>query len=796
MRKCLDLILRNTLICCTLFFAGAQLCSGAQVQSVPSQQAPPAVSGPSANQPSAPAPQDVGWPRMIEKDGAKLIYYQPQIDEWKDYKKLSGRMAFALTPAGGKEVMGVASLQADTKVDKETRTAYINDLDVKSVRFPSLDPQAAKPLEELFKKLVPENGEPISVDRLLADLDKGKTQVRTVALDNDPPKIFFSATPAVLLMVDGKPVLSPIEKTELEFVVNTNWNLFFDKSEKKYYLLVERQWLTAPDVSGPWTVTQTLPKDMSKLPEKQNWEDVKKMVPPPPPSGTVPKIFFNDGPAELILTRGTAVYTKIPKTNLFYVTNTDNDVFLYDKQTQKDFYVLLSGRWFRAKALGGPWTFASDSLPEDFAKIPRNSPKAHVLASVPGTVEAADAVMLAQIPTTAIINKAEAEAKVNVAYDGSPQFKPIEGTSLQYATNTEDKVIKVGDLYYLVFQGVWFMSTTPTGPWKTADSVPKEVYSIPPSSPVYNVTYVTQTNPTETTVESSYTGGYLGMFAVGMATGAVLAYGAGYYYPPYVYWGGGVPIYRAYPYSYGVGYRGYYGGYYGGYGYGTYGASRAAYGPYGAAGATARYNSNTGTYSRAGTAQGAYGSRSVGSAYNPSTGARGVTRQNSNAYAQWGGSAVARGDQWARSGHVSTGQGTVGGVRSSAGSAVGAGGANGRAVKTRDNVYAGNDGNVYRRNSNGTWSQYNNGNWNQVNSNAREQASQRAQDRAGQLPQGDRSQASQRIQDRGGQGASQLPQGDRAQASQKFQERSGGQQRTNVSRDTQQGLNSDAQSRQ
>jgi hypothetical protein len=36
------------------------------------------------------------------------------------------------------------------------------------------------------------------------------------------------------------------------------------------------------------------------------------------------------------------------------------------------------------------------------------------------------------------------------------------------------------------------MSTKPDGPWKTADSVPKEIYTIPSSSPVYNVTYVTQ----------------------------------------------------------------------------------------------------------------------------------------------------------------------------------------------------------------------------------------------------------------------------------------------------------------
>jgi len=153
-----------------------------------------------------------------------------------------------------------------------------------------------------------------------------------------------------------------------------------------------------------------------------------------------------------------------------------------------------------------------------------------VLASVPGTVEASDAVMLAQIPQTAIVNKAEAEAKVNrqgVHYSGPPQFKQIENTSLQYAANTQDKVIKDGDLYYLCFQGVWFESTTPNGPWKTADYVPGEIYTIPPSSPVYNVTYVTQINATVTTVESSTTAGYFGMYAIGMTTGFAIAYGTG-----------------------------------------------------------------------------------------------------------------------------------------------------------------------------------------------------------------------------------------------------------------------------
>ena len=51
----------------------------------------------------------------------------------------------------------------------------------------------------------------------------------------------------------------------------------------------------------------------------------------------------------------------------------------------------------------------------------------------------------------------------------------------------------------MCFQGVWFMSKTPTGPWEVTGDVPKEIYEIPVSSPSYNVTYVTVESTTPTT---------------------------------------------------------------------------------------------------------------------------------------------------------------------------------------------------------------------------------------------------------------------------------------------------------
>ena len=113
-----------------------------------------------------------------------------------------------------------------------------------------------------------------------------------------------------------------------------------------------------------------------------------------------------------------------------------------------------------------------------------------MLASVPGTDQAAEAVLLASIPQTARVDKKAVKAP-EVKYDGEPQFQPIEKTTVSRAVNTDKDIIKVGDLYYMCFQGVWFMAKAAAGPWEVTGTVPKEIYEIPVSSPSHNVTYVT-----------------------------------------------------------------------------------------------------------------------------------------------------------------------------------------------------------------------------------------------------------------------------------------------------------------
>ncbi len=667
---------------------------------------------------STPPPADPGWPRQRTNEQGSLVYYQPQVDDWKDFKQLDFRMAFSLTPKGQKEIVGVVTVQAQTDVNVDDHSAVLTNFKITEVHFPSLDPEKVSQMDKVVRSFLPPNHTvTISLDRLVASVEKSKAPPAAVKVQNDPPKIFVSYTPAILLNVDGEAERADIAGTHLGFVVNSNFPLFFGTElPKDYYLFTGEQWLKSTSMGGPWAPAPKLPPDFTKVANDPKWTQMKKPILTPSAKGKPPTIFYSNKPAEVILFEGQPAYVNIPGTQLSFATNTGADLFV-NNPTQT-YYYLAAGRWFKSADLKGPWTYATPELPADFANIPENSPAARVLVSVPGTPEAEDAVLLAQIPTTAVV-KPEAAEQAKVAYNGNPEFKPIEGTSLEYAVNTPDKVIKVGDVYYLCLQGVWFMSPQATGPWTTAKSVPKEIYAIPPSSPVYNVTYVTQSTTPEGTIQSSYTAGYLGTFIAGAAVGAILATGTGYYYPPYYgYPVGGYPVYHPYPCTYGVG------AYYNPYS-GAYGVAHGVYGPYRGAAAGAAYNPYTGTYARGATAYGPYGSQSVARAYNPYTGTSAATHQGSNAYSSWGQSVVSNGNRSAYTQHYSNANGTVGSIQGSqGGAAAGAStkyGNTGVAKTSNGNMYAAHDGNVYKNTGNG-WSSYDNGNWNSVNSSKNAQA--------------------------------------------------------------------------
>jgi hypothetical protein len=710
---------------CSFLVSSVQPIIGAQTPTPakPATSPAPAKAAPA----KAPASTDIdgGWPRAYNAaSGAVFLLYQPQIASWKDQKHMVAYGAVSYAAKGAaKPALGTLTLEADTRVAVAERLVSFSDLEIKESHFPTLKNEEVSVAVDDIKKGLPRDEVVIALDRVLANIDKSQIVPKNVdGLKADPPVVFYSTSAALLVNIDGDPVWSPIKDNDLKFAVNTNWDLFQHDPTKTFYLRDEHSWLQAADVAGPWKPAGKLPDSFSKLPPDDNWKDVKTALPAKPLSGPMPKVFVSTKPAELILVTGAPSYLLVDKTKLLWLTNTDSDVFRLGKGGP--IYFLISGRWFTAPDFTGPWTFATPSLPEDFKKISLEHPRSRVLASVPGTPQSAEAVLLAQIPQTATVDKKTVKAP-DVAFQGEAQFQPIPQTTVSRAANTDKDIIKVGDQFYMCFEGVWFVSKNPGGPWEVTGKVPSQIYEIPPSSPSYPVTQVVVVEDHDDSAVYATAAAYTGMM---VAWGCVV-WGSGYYYPPYIGYGGFYPAY--YPFYPTYGFHASYNPW-----TGAYSRGAVAYGPYGGAGVGARYNPRTGTYARGAAAWGPYGARGVASAYNPRTGAVGGTRQGSGVYGSWGQTGVRRGDQWASSSRVTnnvTGATTRRTTTSGGGSSVtrnGAGIGNNSGVARTGNgdVYAGRDGNVYRNTGSG-WQQYGDGGWNSVpgaTPQQRDQAQQRA----------------------------------------------------------------------
>ncbi len=652
---------------------------------------------------------DRGWPRQYSDGTARLVLYQPQVDTWTDFKKLTARFAMLLTTSkGAQPVWGVLSITSGTLVNLELRTVAFEKFAVTSINYPSAKDEAeAKVWQTLTAKLLPAYPTTLALDRVMAYMDESPLDVRQTDVLLVPPPILVSTQPAVLVIIDGKPIPIDIEGTSLQRIVNTNWDLFFDKKADRYYLRDDKAWLSARNMTDAWMPVTKLPKDFSKLPATDLYKEVLHSAANPQKPGAMKLVLLVEKPTELIVLDGEPILAPIEGTHLMWVTNTECDI-LFDRDAGQ-FYFLTSGRWFRTSELkSNQWLPATTSLPEGFNKIPSDHPRAHVLSAVPGSRQAEDAVINASIPQVATISRKSARAEVK--YIGDPTFTPIGETGVSYAGNTPNDVFHYADRFYLCLDGVWFASIEAKGPWGLADNIPKEIYSIPPNSPKYHVTYVDVYDSTEDTVTYGYTGGYTGVY-VGYG---VAMWGTGYYYPPYYAYGYyPYPVYWPSPY-YTYGASAWYNP-----ATGAYGRGSAVYGPYGGYARSAAYNPVTGAYAWGRSAWGPNAAAASNGFYNPSTGTWGGSYHASNGYQSWGRSVVGRGDQWARTASYSNGRGTVGGVKTSTGGkAIAAQGSQGRGFVGKSaagDFYAGKDGNVYKRDQSGQWYKNNGRSWESTN---------------------------------------------------------------------------------
>ncbi len=644
----------------------------------------------------AEAPKDLGWPREFKTDTHTVVVFQPQVEEWLDYKTLKMRMAVAVSETGkeAEAVYGGLFLEVTTDVNSEAGQVLLTDRKTTKLVFPDTDDAERDRLGGIIKRAVPDKQELIvSLDRIVAAVAASEQQMQEVKASEEVPPIFVSEEPALLVMFMGEPAFEPLGDTGLLFATNTNWDVFLTTgSASAYYLRVDNEWLTTSDAkSDQWQPVKALPASFSKLPADSNWEETRANIPGKMASAPM-KVRYCDRPAELIVIDGKPALAPIPgDPGLMYVKNTESDLFFHT--ATGTYYYLSSGRWFSAKSLSESWSNAPAELPKEFSEIPEDHEKGAVLASVAGTPAASEAIIRASIPERATVNRAE--TTLEVTYEGDPQFSAIPGTQgVEFALNSNFDVFRVVNKYYCCQNAVWFVADQALGPWAVCDSVPATIYTIPAEHPKHNVTYVTVYNSTPTTVETGYTSGYTGSYVVR----GVVMFGLGYwlakelYEPNYWYWH---CRYHCRPcwYSHGCGAYWHNGHY-------IRGGSRY-YGPYGGAGRCAIYNPRTGGWARSSYAYGPRGSAYSRSAYNPYTNTFGKITRVSTPYGTGTRGVVSRNGNWARGGTYTNQRGSIGGATGSRGGAViradkRFGGQGGIAKTPGGDVYVGRNGDIHK----------------------------------------------------------------------------------------------------
>jgi hypothetical protein len=457
------------------------------------------------------------WPQELALDGGTIVVYQPQ-PEALNGKALTGRAAMSIEVQGKDPIYGVFWFTSTIETDRSTDSVSISNVVVTKVTWPDSKDTGEQRFTQVAEKALAGATFDASLSALTSSLAVADNVKKSLEdINNDPPQIKFSQELSVLLSYDGKPHFQEVENSPFERALNTPLVVVRDTRTEQYFLTSGNLWYQAGDALGPWKPTTSPPSDLVAM--------IPKSDDPVPVA--IPSIVVATEATELIVSTGKPSWTSLGGGKLLYVQNTETP-WIRDLASG-NMYIQLSGRWFRSASEQGPWTFVrADKLPEAFKEIPPASDIGGVRTSVAGTEEADDAVANAQIPQTTAIKRDE--ASLTVEYDGKPDFEGIKGTEVAYAVNTADQVLRINGKYYAVDNGVWFISLAATGPWVVADTIPSdEIAKIPPSSPVYNTTYVTVYDSTPDVVYVGYTPGYMWSYPYY----GVPIYGTGWYYPPY-----------------------------------------------------------------------------------------------------------------------------------------------------------------------------------------------------------------------------------------------------------------------
>ena len=206
--------------------------------------------------------QDNDWPRTVPLNQGMVTIYSPQIDEMsEDTIQYRAALAYRAT-AGAEPVFGAGWFEAPVKIDSTNRIVHPTEFRLTETRFPEGTDNIKSELAAVLAQQSPGWNLDFSVDELDSAFKTAEAETR--AVNTAPPEIIYRDHPALLISIDGEPVLRDIENSTYESVINTPYPLIFDG--KYYYLNAAKDvWYRARKVTGPYQFEPTPPTAIATM---------------------------------------------------------------------------------------------------------------------------------------------------------------------------------------------------------------------------------------------------------------------------------------------------------------------------------------------------------------------------------------------------------------------------------------------------------------------------------------------------------------------------------------------------
>jgi len=278
--------------------------------------------------------ESLGYPRIENFAQGSVKVDFPSIESWADFRFLEAWVPIEVNLHEDRKVrVGSVRVQAVTDINFDERTVRLSGPSVLETRF--ADAESGEEVIALASMAFAGGGRVVPLDVLLRllpeDFEIPARFASTTRLNFAPPAIVVSETPLKLLSIDKEPIKAQIEGTRLEFVVNTNWNVFYSSQDERWYVINDGVWQTNNYLSdGGWTSTDKLPADFDQLAANDEWPEVQQALPAKLPLHPPTPFIISLQVTELIQLDGAPRLSAIENTGIYYVRNTQSDLFKFE----------------------------------------------------------------------------------------------------------------------------------------------------------------------------------------------------------------------------------------------------------------------------------------------------------------------------------------------------------------------------------------------------------------------------------------------------------------------------------